>query len=421
MTRRDLLRRAAAAVGFPYIVRASALGLAGAVAPSGRIAMGAIGVGSKGMGDMQEFLARRDVQMVAVCDVDARARSAAKTLVDQHNGGAACVATKDFREVIARADIDAVMIATPDHWHAIPVVAAARAGKDVFCQKPVSYDVAEGRRVVQAVHRHGVVFQHGTQRRGFRAYNNLCGLVRNGYIGKVKRVYVAADAGSGRGDPTREPVPEWLDYDLWLGPAPFVPYTRNRTFHFSWYFITDYSVGWVVGQDVHVVDVAQWGLGRDHTGPVEVVAEGGFPSDPVFDVAMTWHADCTYADGTVLTLASGPLVVRFEGADGWVSLAGDGQLEAEPRSLLTVRPGPTDAHRFTCLDVKGDFLDCVRTRKQTVAPVETAHRSTTICLLSDIAMRLRRKLRWDPAKEEFVGDAEANRMLSRAAREPWNL
>ena len=414
-------RFVATAVGFPWVVRASALGLDGRTAPSERIVMGAIGVGNKGSWDLREFLGRRDVQVRAVCDVDARARNAAKASVDAHYGDNSCVATVDFRDILAREDIDAVLVATPDHWHSIPEIEAARMGKHVFCQKALSYSVAEGRAMVEAVRRYGAVFQHGTQRRGMRVYGFACGLARNGYLGKLKRIYAAAPAGQGRGDATRVPVPEWLDYDRWLGPAPFAPYTKDRTYRFNWYFITDYSVGFISGQDMHVADIAQWGNGSELTGPVEISATGDFPPDPVFDTAARWRADCTFADGVVLTLASGPVEVRFEGSEGWVRVLNDHVIEAEPKSLLNLRFGPNDAYQFPAAPITADFIECIRARRETLAPVEVAHRSTTICLIGDIAMRLGQTLKWDPAAERFVGNESANRMLARAMREPWRI
>jgi predicted dehydrogenase len=395
-------------MGLPCVVRAAT--------PSNRVVIGAIGVGNKGSWDLREFLGRRDVQVRAVCDVDARARNAAKAFVDAHYGDTSCMATADFRDIITREDIDAVLVATPDHWHSIPVIEAARMGKHVFCQKPLSYSVAEGRAMVEAVRRHGVVFQHGTQRRGMRVYTFACGLARNGYLGKLKRIYAAAPAGQGRGDPTHEPVPEWLDYDRWLGPSPFVPYTRNRTHRFSWYFITDYSVGFISGNDVHMTDIAQWGHGNELTGPVEVSGVGDFPPDPVFDTAAHWKVDYTFADGVVLTLADGPVEVRFEGSEGWVRVLNDSLIEAEPESLLDVH-----FHQTPSVPITADFIECIRTRRKTVAPVEVAHRATTIGLIGDIAMRLRQTLKWDPQAERFVGNDAANRMLSRAMREPWSV
>jgi len=414
-------RFVATVIGFPCFVRASALGLGGRTVPSGRVVVGAIGVGNKGSLDLREFLGRRDVQVRAVCDVNARARNAAKVCVDAHYGDASCMATADFRDIIAREDIDAVLVATPDHWHSIPVIEAARSGKHVFCQKPLSYSVAEGRAMVEVVRRHRVVFQHGTQRRGMRAYGFACGLARNGYLGKLKRIYAAAPAGQGRGDPTRVPVPEWLDYDRWLGPAPFAPYTKDRTYRFSWYFITDYSIGFITGQDVHVADIAQWGNGSELTGPVEVSGVGDFPPDPVFDTAAHWKVDYTFADDVVLTLASGPVEVRFEGSEGWVRVLNDHLIEAEPKSLLDVCFGPNDAHQFPAVPITADFIECIHTRRETVAPVEVAHRATTICLIGDIAMRLRQTLKWDPEAERFVENDAANRMLMRAMREPWSV
>ncbi|HOD80146.1 MAG: Inositol 2-dehydrogenase [Planctomycetes bacterium ADurb.Bin126] len=435
LSRRRLLRSAAgsfaAVVAAPVVVSSRALGRDGAAAPSERIALGVIGTGSRCSGVMPAFLHRPECQVVAVCDVQKALRDKAVADVSAHYAAAAragtykgCQAHNDFRELLARSDVDAVQITTPDHWHVPIGIAAARAGKDVYGEKPLGAMVAEGRQMVQTVQRHGRVFQHGTQRRSFERVRLGCELVRNGYIGKLQHVEVACDASWAGKVVQSEPVPPGFDYDMWLGPAPYAPYSRARVYRFGWYFISDYCpTGWIAGQGVHYIDLAHWGMNVERTGPVEIEGHGAFPSEGLFDTATRFHIELTYANGLKIIYADkveNPREgVRFVGSEGWVHVQ-DG-LASEPASLAGVSLKPTDVRLNHSRSNVEDFLDCVRSRRETVAPVEIAHRASTVCSLGDIALRLGRKLRWDPAAERFVNDAQADRMLTRAMRSPWAL
>ena len=428
VSRRTFLRRSAsigaAALAFPTIIPASALGRDGTVAPSNRVAMGFIGVGGKGTGGMQNFMASKDAQMVAVCDVDARARERARRIA----GLAPEAAYNDSREMLAREDVDAVQVATPDHWHVLAAVAAAEAGKDVYCEKPLSNTIAEGRALVETVERHGTVFQHGTQLRSLRNVRFACELVRNGRIGELKTVTIGSPPGQATGPHPPEPVPEWLDYDRWLGPAPEEPYTQWRVKtpeqgQCCWYFISDYSLsGWVAGFGVHDIDIAHWGMDAELTGPVEIEGEGVFPDGGLFDTVLTYRLEFQYANGDKIVMTStdqNPHGVRFQGTEGWVFTRGG--IEAEPPSLLREEIGPSEIHLYESMSHEQNFLDCVKTRARTLTPVEVAHRSTSTCLLGGIALKLRRKLHWDPEKERFLDDPEADRFLAYAMRAPWRL
>jgi myo-inositol 2-dehydrogenase/D-chiro-inositol 1-dehydrogenase len=436
LSRRDFLRAATAAgagLVFPLVVPSSVFG---AEAPSERIAVGCIGVGRMGSGDMREALGFKPVQVVAVCDLDAHRVKNAQAVVESHYAGQnaagtykGCAGYGDFRELVARGDLDAVQIATPDHWHTLPALAAARAGKDIFLQKPLTLTIQEGRVLSDTVRRHGRVFQVGSQQRSDTRFRQACELVRNGRIGKLQQVLIGFGTDPGCAPQPTMPVPEWLDYDRWLGPAPWAEYTEQRVHpqkgydRPGWLRISDYGAGMVTGWGSHHFDIAQWAMGTELTGPVEVQGEAEFPKDGLWDVHGPFRIEYTYANG-VKVIATDEQKNRpglvFQGTDGWVYVT-RGRIDAEPKSLLqeTIRPGETKL--YVSNNHKGNFYECVKSRAPTIAPVEVGHRSCTICLLGDIAMRLGRKLQWDPAREQFVNDIQANRMLGRTMRAPWHL
>jgi predicted dehydrogenase len=384
------------------------------------------------------FLRRDDTQFVAVCDVQQARREAGKQVVDEYYHNTACRDYNDFRDVLARADIDAVYIAAPDHWHALITAAAARAGKDVYCQKPLTRTIAEGQAVVDAVRRYNIVFQHGTQQRHDPKMLFGCELVRNGYIGEVRCVKIGSPQGQFCGPQPDEAVPPGLDWEMWLGPAPWSPFTPRRIRAHDWYFISDYCMGYIAGWGVHHADSAQQASGLDqHPGPIEVDARGEFAKEGLFDNPYRWNMNYRFANGVTWNWTDTPawdplpnwndpvrhnMGIRLEGAEGWVFIW-RGMVEAYPRSLLRIKIGPNDKVRF--VQPWGqpipDFVTCVRNRLPSCAPVEVAHRSTNLCSLGAISMLLGRKIVWDPAKEEFVNDPQANRLRSRAMREPWTL
>ena len=426
ISRRSFLKQVTlgtTSLALPYLVRPSALGKAGTVPAGERITMGFIGTGSHGIGmNLKSFLAQPDAQAVAVCDVDPVHLKQGQDAVNKKYGNTDCATYKDFRDVLARDDIDAVMISTPDHWHVPMSIAAAKAGKDVECEKP-TLTIAEGRALCDVMKRYGRVFQWSTEDRSVDVYHRMCELVRNGRIGKVHTIRVELPSGPNTGgNPKPMPVPEGFDYELWLGPAPWAPYTKDRI-HWNFRWIQDYSGGMLTDWGAHLLDGAQWGNNTEHTGPVEVEGTGKFWRDGLYDTAYEYHIEYTYADGVRLIVTSGTPSLRFEGTEGWIGNRGwRAKLQAEPKSILDSVIGPNEIHLYTC---KGgdqrNFLDCVKSRKDCYFPPEIGQRCFTITHIGNMSMLLGRKLRWNPEKERFINDEQANRMLSRAMRSPWRL
>ncbi|MBM4038695.1 MAG: Gfo/Idh/MocA family oxidoreductase [Planctomycetes bacterium] len=429
ITRRGLFKMAGAGMATPLVIRAAALGADGRPAPSDRVNVGCIGVGGRGTDNLKTLL--HASQVVAVCDPQESRRDAARSMAEQHYSELmakgtykGCAAYNDFRELLDRGDVDAVSVCTPDHWHAVICIAAAKAGKDVFCEKPLSLTIAEGRAICDAMRRYGRVFQHGTQRRSEGNFAFACELVRNGRIGELKRVRVSSEPSHPAPNEPPAPVPQGFDYDLWLGPAPFVPYSPRRVRTPHWYWIADYTIGFISGQGVHFTDVAQWGMGTDDTGPVEIEGHGVIPKDGMADTAVEWHVEMTFANGLKFIYddhRAFPMGVIFEGTEGKVNALCNG-ISAEPKSLMTSVIKPHEVRLRRPRGHVPDFVHCVRTRERTAAPAEAAHRATGLCHLAHIAVLTGgRKLRWDPAAERFLGDADANAHLSKALRAPWRL
>jgi predicted dehydrogenase len=422
-SRRTVLKAAGAAFVFPAIIPSSARGADGTVAPGNRIALGFIGTGDHGRNvNIRNFLVNADAQAVAVCDVDPVNRDAARDMVSKKYGNNDCATYKDFRDVLARADIDAVMISTPDHWHVPIAIAAAKAGKDIECEKP-TLAIREGRILCETMKRYGRVFQWSTEDRAVDVYHRMCELVRNGRIGKVHTIRVELPSGPDTpGDPTPMSVPEGFDYDMWLGPAPWAPYTKGRC-HWNFRWIQDYSGGMLTDWGAHLLDGAQWGNDSEHTGPVEVEGKGEFWPDGLYNTAKDFRIEYKYADGVRLIVTSGTPSLRFEGSEGWIGNRGwRAPLQAEPKSILDSVIGPNEIHLYTCpAGEQRNFLDCVKSRKDCYFPPEIGQRCFTIAHIGNISMLLGRKLRWDPQKEQFIDDEQANRMLSRAMRSPWSL
>ena len=425
--RRMFLKRAVAVgtagISLPYVIRQSALGRAGAIAPSERITVGMIGTGGHGRGvNLRNFLGFNDAQVVALCDVDRAQVEIAGGMVAKAYGNNDCAIYSDFREVLARSDIDAVMISTPDHWHVPIAIAAAKAGKDIECEKP-TLTIAEGRELVNTIRRYNRVFQWSTEDRGVDVYHRMCELVRNGRIGKVRTIKVELPAGPNvPGNPTAMPVPEGFNYDMWLGPAPLAPYTKDRC-HWNFRWILDYSGGMLTDWGAHLLDGAQWGNNTEHTGPVEVWGKGEFWRDGLYDTAKEFHIEYTYADGVKLIVDSGTPSLRFEGSNGWIGNRGwRAPLQAEPPSILDSRIRPNEIHLYTCpRGEQRNFLDCVKSRQKCYFPPEIGQRCFSIAHIGNIAMMLGKRLQWNPETERFTNSDEANRMLARAMRSPWHL
>jgi predicted dehydrogenase len=369
-------------------------------------------------------------EVVAVCDVDAKHREAAKAKIAR-SGKRGCAAYGDFREVLARDDIDAVVVATPDHWHVPIAVAAVKAGKAVYVEKPLTLTVREGRVLADVVRHYGAIVQVGSQQRSDEKFIKACELVRNGRLGEVKRVRVTilARAGEASQPWAPQPVPPELDYEMWLGPAPWAPYHKDRC-HYNFRFVSDYSGGDMTNWGAHHLDITQWGLGADQSGPLEVEGRGKCNPSGLHDAFYDAEVDYTYPGGVKVEFRSGgPDVgtggVRFEGTKGWIFVSRE-RLDAQPKALLSSRIAPGEIHLAPeggAGSHMGIWLECVRTRNSNRlnAPVEVGHRSGTVCHLGNIAMELGRKLKWDAVKEQFIDDDEANRMTSRAMREPWRL
>ncbi|OPZ23071.1 MAG: Inositol 2-dehydrogenase [candidate division BRC1 bacterium ADurb.BinA364] len=428
ISRRLFLKGALAAgagVGFPTIIPGSALGAGGAVAPSNRIVMGAIGLGGMGMGNMQSFLANADVQFVAVCDVDSEHLARAKETVDKRYGNADCAAYADFRDLIGRGDLDAVSLALPDHWHAIPAIAAARAGLDIYGEKPLARSIREGQAIRAAVQRYERVWQTGSWQRSKDDFHRACELVINGRIGAVHKVEVGLGGGPVVPlQPLKEP-PKSLDWDFWLGPAPWRPYCDFGSdlgkVHWNWRWILDYSGGQLTDWSGHHIDIAHWGLGLDLSGPVEIEGKGTYPENALSTAPSQYRFACKYATGMEMTVASDlPMGTHWFGETGEVFVT-RGKLWTKPEGLIDSRIEPGETRLYRSRDHHRNFLDCVKTRKTTITPVEIAHRSISVGLLGEIAMLTGRKIRWNPDTEEIVGDPGAGALLGRSYREPWTL
>jgi hypothetical protein len=409
----------------PQIIPASALGRDGAVAPSERIVMGGIGIGGRGSGDLGGLLNYPEVQFVAVCDIQRARREAAKNAVDRKYGNKDCATYRDLRHLLAeRTDADAMLIATGDRWHALASILAMRAGKDVYCEKPGAFTIAEGQALVHAARSYARVFQTGTQRLSEGNFVIAGELLRTGRLGKVHTVYAhlwGIPSWPRRGQmlpPEPEPPKEELDWDLWLGPCPWRPYNKGYV-RGGWYRQPDFATG-VAMWGSHTICQCQVDLDLAHTSPIEYECPAHGDAE-----GLTAH----FASGVKLIITRkgwrGSCGVRYEGTEGWVAVAdGYGAPEASSPSLLLDARKLVDDHIARTGHRLGhlrNFLDGVRTRRRCIAHEDVMHRTMTTNLIMDICMDLQRSLKWDPAKEEFVNDAEANRMRSRAMRSPWHL
>lgn len=438
LTRRGFFQQATAAATTPYLISAAALGADGHVAPSNRITIGMIGMGRQVIAyNLRELLNEPDAQVVAICDVD-RWRL---EVTDQRI--ASCYGAKmrsgkfdgvaryaDFRELLARRDIDAVMISTPDHWHVPMSVAAIKAGKDVACEKPLTRSIAEGRFLSDLVAKHHRVFRTDSEFRSIAVFHRACELVRNGRIGKLTTIRTGVPFGRFTSPPfVSMPVPEELNYDLWLGPAPLTDYTEQRVHQQKgyerpgWMNIRDYCDGMVLNWGTHLNDIAQWGNDTDRTGPVEVEGHGVYPpKESMWNVLMEFEITYRYANGVQLIYKTDSPYVRFEGTEGWIqAFFGKGGIQSEPKSILDSKIGPNEIH-LPLKPQKRDFLDAVKTRGATLEDAEVGHRTASVCHLGHIAVQLNQKLKWDPKAERFLDNDAANKLLSGPpARSPWSL
>ncbi len=425
-SRRRFLRRTAAAAAALALPGAPAIGsrALGAAAPAdatGAIGIGLIGCGSLGVNyHLRKYLPMDDVRLVAVCDVDRSRREQAADRVKNHYGSAqrpGCY--NDYRELLDRKDVDAVIVVTPDHWHALQTIHACQAGKDVHCEKPLTLTVAEGRAMVNAARRHARIVQCGSESRSNASLRRACELVRNGRIGKLHTV--RAGLGANPFCPWVPPgaKPAGLDWNLWLGPAPAVPYHVQRCFYtFRWF--RDYSGGKLTDWGAHMNDIAHWGMGTDDIGPVRVEAKARHVPGNLYEFAPEFEVVYTYENGVRLISSSDAPHVTFEGTLGTIRTR-FGDVSSSPADIATTPLGANDLRLQPSDDHDRDWLRAIRTRERPVADVEIGHRSATVCHLGNIALRLGRPLEWDWDWEEFMDDDDANRHLSKPMRAPWHL
>jgi predicted dehydrogenase len=438
----------AVAAGFPSIVPSSVFG---ATAPSNRINVGAIGIGRiSRTHDLPRIWKHPIAQVVAVCDLDSKRLTDAVALVNGHytkTTGKPYDGVKGYRhyrDLLGNRDVDAVVISTPDHWHALPTIDAVHAGKDVYLQKPLSLTISEGRIISNAVHKSGRIFQIGSQQRSAPQFRYAAELVRNGRIGRLKTVYVGLPGDPPGKDEPIMPVPENLNYDMWLGSTPVVPYTENRVHPQSgygrpgWLRCEQFGAGMITGWGAHHLDSAHWGMDAEYTGPVEIWGTAEFPKSGLWDVHGPFKTEAIYGNGVHMIVSGDyPNGIKFEGTEGWIFVSRGNEtvtasdpvaalkdataLAASNPKILTSAIGPDEVHLYESKDHHGNWLECIRTRQQTITPVEVAHRACTACLLHHITMKVKRKLYWDPIKERFKNDDEANAMLSRPQRPPYAI
>ena len=426
--RRRFLRKAATAVFgvtvLPSIIPASALGKDGHVPPSDRIVMGAIGVGSMGTGNMINSLKKNEVRYVAVCDVDLKRSEKARLLVNQTYKNSDCREYSDFREFLENEELDAVCIGLPDHWHAIISIAVANKGIDIYGEKPLARSIKECRAIVDAVEKNKIIWQTGSWQRSVAHFHYACELIRNGKLGEITYVEVGLpDGRESIGTPPVMPVPDGLDWDFWLGPAPARSY--RGVCHWDWRWILDYSGGQLTDWAGHHVDIAHWGLGLDRSGPVEIEGKGVYPLEGIFNVPVEYDFTCKYENGLTMRVANRSRLPQGMGATwygekGWLNVDRSG-LTAEYPEILNEKIGDGDIKLYKSIDHWQNFLDCVKSRKETITPAEIAHRSISVGLLGEIAMLTGQKLFWDLEKEMFTNSDYANRLLSWPYKKPWDL
>ena len=429
-SRRRFLRAAGAAVAAPCFVPGSVLGANGRTAANDRIRTGHIGVGGRGSGILGGFLGDPATQVMAVCDPFQSKRESAKQRADDRyaeEAGAGtykgCDAYSDFRDLATRDDIDAVAIASPEFWHALHSVWAMRHGKDVYCEKGMTLTVYESQAVRDSVRRHARVFQLGTQQRSDRNFRFAAELALNGYLGKLHTVKVGVPGGRSLPVAEPAPVPDGLDYEMWLGPAPATPY-NNIKCSYNWYFIYDYCIGWIGSWGVHHIDSALWGAPMFAQGPIQLEGTAVFPTQGLANTSITWRVDVLAKDGTRMIFSDDrtqPHGVRFEGDKGWVHVVRGG-IQAEPASLLKARMKPNDVHLYESRSHQGNFLECIRTRRDPVANVDAGFAATVMTIIADITTRRERKLRKVPRRlcttRSFSVLSDWQRRVTRAAPPP---
>jgi len=451
LNRRLFLKKvslAAGAFAAPTIVPSSVFGQ---TAPSNRVNIAAIGVGARGSTNLwYNFVTKlEDMRPVVVCDCFKSRREDVANKINTHYGSKVCEPMADFHDVLARKDVDGVMISTPDHWHVPLAYHAAIAKKDMYVEKPLGVAMAWAWKLRDVIAKNKVIFQYGTQQRSSDGFPRVVELVRNGYIGKVKHIDAWCAGMRTPGEYAQaveehhknvqpEPAPEDLNYDMWIGPAPMKPYTKSRCSRWGAYHIYDYALGYIAGWGAHPLDIAQWGLDMDHTGPVKYEGKGKMPPQGLFDTIESWDVNCEYANGVTMRFMDTCVAEKvmskmdpshfafkdhgtaFFGENGWISVSRDG-VYASTHELQRMKIKETETPVYHSISHARNFIDCIKSRKPAISPLEAAIRSDTISHISDICIRLGRPIKWDPEKEQIIGDQEATKMLDRPMRKPWNI
>lgn len=415
VSRRQFLTVAASTFAAPYIIPSRAFGA------NERVVTAHIGVGGQGTSNLKAFLSK-GVGVAALCDVDSKHLATAMQIVKA--AGHKSEGFEDYRQILDRKDIDAVVICTPDHWHCLPTIHACQAGKDVYCEKPLSLTVLEGRKMVEAARDNKRIVQTGSQQRSDDKFRLACELVRSGRLGDIKEVHVGIPGSNFSGPPVpdSEPPAE-LNYDLWLGPAPKRPYNVKRV-HYNFRFFWDYSGGQMTNFGAHHIDIAQWGLGMDNSGPISVEGTAEFHPDQWYEVTKSCRINYTYENGIKLVVGQDAKDIKqgvtFIGSKGQIAVT-RGKLNSDPVDLITTPLATDDVHLEVSKDHHRNFLNSIKSRELPICDVEIGHRSATVCHLGNLAVRLGRKIQWDPVHETIIGDKDAKEMLSRPYRTPWEL
>jgi predicted dehydrogenase len=428
--RREFLRRTAAVAAgvfvIPEIIPSSVLGMGGRTAPSNRVVIGSIGTGSQGMANMQDFLRLKDaVRFVAVCDVDAVRLAKAKETVDTANKSNDCRTYWDFREFLEKENPDAVSIALPDHWHGIIYTAAINKKLNVYGEKPICRTISDGQAIVAAVKKNNIIWQTGSWQRSQPHFRKGAELAINGRAGKIKSIEVGLpDGNRGIGTPPVQPVPPELNWERWLGPAPKAEY--RGVSHWDWRWILDYSGGQLTDWAGHHIDIANWGAGLEHTGPVEISGTGVYPAEGIFNVPVEYDFLCKYANGIEMRVANASRLklgmgTTWYGDKGWIHTDRGNKLIASDPAILEEVISENEIHLYKSEDHWMNFVECVRSGNQPVAPIEPAYRAISVGLLGEIAMTTGQVIHWDPEKEEIIGNPHASRLLARPYREPWSV
>lgn len=436
-TRRRFLKTSLVAATAPLFIPRSVFGA------NDRVNIAAIGVGDRGFGNVFHGLVRNrdDVRLIAGCDCFKARRESFANKCNEHYKGDVCKPYADYKEVLALKEVDGVVVSTPDHWHVPIAYHAALAGKDMYVEKPLSIAMEWAKKLRTAIEKNKIIFQYGTQQRSMKATQTAMDLLYNGYIGKIKRVDTWSPHGPANwGQQKTEPIPEGFDYDRWLGPAPEKPYCNNRVSKQGAWHIYDYALGFIAGWGAHPLDLLQWGLKADHTAPVKYAGTGKIASGGLADTAYQWDVNMEYADGTPVrflsTQLAKPIIQTFEprimkgdgtlfhGEEGWVSVSRGScylSMKGQMVNVSKFRFKDSDSRVYNGNSQLGNFIDCIKTRKPTVNPFESAIRGDTISHLSDIAIRTGKEIHWDPKAETITNNAEGKAMLDRPQRRPWTM